>query len=597
MESPCVRFDDLSNGGSGSFGLLDPAEAIIARRIDDVVPALQAAEQAARDGHWVAGYVSYEAAPAFDEMLVVRPPGIHDPMRDLPLVQFRPFRRRVDLDHIDSLQFPAGAYNVSAWSADSSHDDYKEALALIGRSIMSGEVAQLTHTFRLHAAFNGDAAALYRDLLLSQRGPHAVCMEAGRFRVVSASPENFFRRDGNRLTLNPILATTRRGRWLEEDLHLAGILRAEGEETYTNRMVVKEIEAELVELGEPVPPPPDGRFHVDRFETVWHLKAEIETLLRDDIDLVAVFRALFPAVSATGVPKPEAMALLAGAEDTSRGVYCGAIGYLAPTDGAHPSASFNVAIRTVVIDEDEGVAEFGVGTPITNRSDVVSAYEEARLKAKVLVDRRPEFQILENLRVSDGVAIEAERAVDRIVSSSRYFGFAVEAEDTSEVIRNAAKEITGDRWLSVLIDREGTATLDVAEAPSWCDDPEQAAVLIGALAEQPVSSENVFLFHRTSDTRLPDLMARQYPDVDTVVLVNELDQVVGSLDGNVVALIDGEWITPPLDCGTVATSMRQNLVAGGSISERYVTRDEIIAAEKVTLIDDIHGWRIVGLVG
>ncbi len=597
MEIPCVRFDDLSPGGSGSFGLLDPSGLIVAKRIDDVVPALLEAEQASRDGQWVAGFVSYEAAPAFDELLTVRPPGLHDPMRDLPLVQFQKFGRRIELAEIDSAHFPAGAYNVSAWNADSTHHEYKEDLAQIGRAIMAGESVRLTHTFRLHAAFGGDPAALYRDLLMSQRGPHAACVDAGRFRLVSASPASFFRRVHDTLTVKPVLTSMRRGRWLEEDLQLAGMLRAEGEESYTNRMVIKEIESELAELGELVPSPASERFGVERFETLWQLTAEMVTSLRDDVGIVEIFRALFPPVSVTGVPKPEAMELITSTEDTPRGAYCGAIGFLAPVDDAGPMASFNVAVRTVVVDEEEGVAEFGVGTAITNRSDVVIAYEEARLKAKVLVDRRPDFRLVEDIRLDDGVLRYLKSTTERLIDSARYFGFAAEALVVTEALERTAAGVEESLWMTVLVDRDGTVRIETQPAPDWCGSPESPAVLIGAIAAQPVSNDNVFLFHNTDDSRLVDVLARQHQDADAVVVVNQHDQVAGSLDGNVLAWIDGQWLTPPLSCGAVGCFFRAELIAQGVVQERYITRAELEGAEKVALIDDIHGWRLVGLVG
>ncbi len=238
MENPCVRFDDLSSGGSGSFGLIGQSDTIVARRLDDVVSVLEAAEQAAQAGFWVAGFVSYEAAPALNPVLSVRPSGLRDPMRDLPLAHFQVFSTRIELPHVDSLHFPVGAYNVSGWSPDSSRRDYRESLALIGRAIMSGEIARGKHTFRLHAAFSGDPAALYRDLLQAQRGPHAACVDTGRFRLVSASPERFFKRTGDILTVAPVLASVRRGRWQEEDLQLAAVLSAEAETSYSNRTVV-----------------------------------------------------------------------------------------------------------------------------------------------------------------------------------------------------------------------------------------------------------------------------------------------------------------------------------------------------------------------
>ncbi|MCP4307025.1 MAG: hypothetical protein GY788_19570 [bacterium] len=596
MDIPCVRFDDLSPGGSGSFGLLEPSGVIVANRIDGVVPALAAAEKAARDGNWVAGFVAYEAAPAFDDLLSVRPAGLRDPMRELPLLHFQVFGRRIELEDVDSLHFPNAAYNVSAWTADSTHHEYKEDLAKIGRAIMAGEISQLKHTFRLHAAFSGDPAALYRDLLMSQRGDHAACLDVGRFRLVSASPEGFFRRLGDRLTVKPVLASMRRGRWLGEDMHLASLLRSETEDGFASRMVVRELAAELGELGGPVESPTEERFAVERFETLWHLSAEISTELRPDIGIVDIFKALFPPVSVTGVPKPEAMELITRTEDTPRGAYCGVIGFIGPEHDGKPQAGFNVAVRTVVIDEDEGVAEFGVGTAITNRSDVVSAYEEARLKAKVLVDRRPDFRLFEHVRIDDGAARHRESKIARLVASARYFGFEVVESDIRDAIDKAAEAESASR-VSVLLDREGALQTHTTSAPAWFDTPDSPYVLIGAIARHPVSSDNVFLYHNTTDTRISDFLARQYPDADVVILANQNEEIAGSLDGNIAVWIDDQWSTPPVSCGTVGCSFRAELIDRGEISERFITRAELEAAERTALIDDIHGWRLVGLVG
>lgn len=597
MDIPRVRFDDLSPGGSGSFGLLEPSGVIVASRINDVIPVLRAAEDAARSGNWVAGFVAYEAAPAFDDVLTVRPPGLHDPMRELPLAHFQIFGRRIDLADIDSLYFPAAAYNVSAWTADSTHHEYKEDLAKIGRAIMAGEVSQLKHTFRLHAAFSGDHVALYRDLLMSQRGDHAACLDVGRFHLVSASPEGFFRRCGDTLTVKPVLGSMRRGRWLEEDMHLASLLRSQMEDGYTSRLVVKELAEELAELGELVEPPTTDSFAVERFETLWHLSAEMTAELRGDVGIVDIFRALFPPVSVTGVPKPEAMELITRTEDTPRGAYCGVIGYIGPEQDGQPQAGFNVAVRTVVIDEDEGVAEFGVGTAITNRSDVVSAYEEARLKAKVLVDRRPDFRLFEHVRIDDGVLRHADSKIVRLVASARYFGFHAVEADLRDALESAPVGSSGSVRVSLLVDREGVVQTQVASAPTWCGAPDSPYVLIGAIASQPVSSDNVFLYHNTTDTRLADVLARQYPDADVVVLANQNEEIAGSLDGNIAVWIDGQWLTPPLNCGTVGCSFRAELIDSGDLEERFITRAELEAAEKVALIDDIHGWRLVGLIG
>ena len=596
MENPCVRFDDLSPGGAGSFGLIDPGEVFVATELEEVVGVLESAEEAASGGAWVAGFVSYEAAPAFGDGFVVQVSGDDDPMNDLPLAQFQCFASRIDLEAIETLHFPAGAYSVSGWSPDSTRRDYRDSLAMTGRAIMAGEIVRGKHTFRLHAAFSGDPAAFYRDLLLSQRGPYAACLDLGRFRLVSASPERFFKRAGNTLTVSPVLGSVRRGRWLDEDQHLAAVLLADGDLSEADRVLVKEIEAELAGLGQLSQIPVEDRLVADRLETMWHLTVKAGVRLNPDIGLVDTFRALFPALSVTGVPKPAAMRLIAATEDTPRGVYCGAIGFLAPPGQGGPDASFSVAVRTVLVDQEEGVAEFGVGTPITGTSDVVSAYEEARLKARILVDRRPEFKVFERFRVENGIVRAVEPKSAALLASARYFGFDA---DPSAVV-GALRGLNGlpdPALLTLFVGRGGVVESDVEPAPRWSETPEDAPVIDGVVAEQPVVSDNVFLFHRTTDGRLREAAARSYGDVAAVVLFNDHDELAGSLDSNVAVLIENDWITPPRGCGNPVSAFSTRLIESGALREAVVTRDRFVAADEVALLDDVFGWRIVSLSG
>ena len=88
-----ARFDDLT-GEAPSFRLTDPAGVLEAMRPEDVLPTLAAAEGAAARGLWVAGFVTYEAAPGLDPSLVVRPRPPDDPFARLPLAWFAMFQQR-----------------------------------------------------------------------------------------------------------------------------------------------------------------------------------------------------------------------------------------------------------------------------------------------------------------------------------------------------------------------------------------------------------------------------------------------------------------------------------------------------------------------
>jgi para-aminobenzoate synthetase/4-amino-4-deoxychorismate lyase len=591
MESVCARFDDLSPGHASSHGFVDERGQIVAHRLDEVLPAFQAAEQAARDGMWVAGYVGYEAAPALNPELVVRPAGLHDPLRGLPLVRFSLFGKRIRSAAVTDPEYLAGDYHISAWSADATPDHYQEDLAGIGRAIMSGEIARLTHTIRLRAAFSGDPAGLYRDLAMSQRGSNAVCLDSGRYRIVSASPSPFFSRVGDWLEMRPVLAAGPRGRWTEEDRSLAQQLLRAGESSQANRLAMSQIESELRGLGEPASTKRSHRLFLERYETIWHLAAAIGTRLRPGTSLVEIFAALFPPVAVTGVPRLEAMHVIAATERSPRGVYCGAIGYLTPPDGDGPvDASFNVAVRTVIIDENEGVAEFGVGGAITRGSDVATAYEEARLKAKVLVERRPEFAIVEEVRCDEHGFVRLDEHIDRLADSAGYFGFECDRAAVRVAVERIAARTAPPAVIRIELQRSGTVATTVEPAVPWRDEPAGRSTDL-VLAARPVSSENVYLYHQTTNRRFMDSAQRQGEAGDGVILWNERDEVIGVADSVFLVDLDGKWLVPPVDSGCQPRVLRDALVAAGSAVEQVLPVAALHQAQRLALVDEASGWR------
>jgi para-aminobenzoate synthetase/4-amino-4-deoxychorismate lyase len=131
---------------------------------------------------------------------------------------------------------------------------------------------------------------------------------------------------------------------------------------------------------------------VERYPTLLQMTSTVEA--RSAAPLDAILAALFPCASITGAPKVRTMQLIAGLEGGPRGVYTGAIGFLAPGRRAR----FNVAIRTVVVDRPAGQASYGVGSGIVWDSDADAEYAECRLKAQVLSRRFPDFELLETMR-------------------------------------------------------------------------------------------------------------------------------------------------------------------------------------------------------
>jgi para-aminobenzoate synthetase/4-amino-4-deoxychorismate lyase len=94
---------------------------------------------------------------------------------------------------------------------------------------------------------------------------------------------------------------------------------------------------------------------------------------------------MFPCGSVTGAPKAETMHIIQEVEARRRGIYCGAIGWVAPPSET-VRARFNVAIRTAHIDLSRGTCEYGVGSGITWSSEAAAELAELRAKRQILAN-------------------------------------------------------------------------------------------------------------------------------------------------------------------------------------------------------------------
>lgn len=586
-----ARFDDLSPGAERAFRLADPVGVLEARRPDEVQGTIRAAEAAAARGLWVGGFVAYESAPGLDPSLAVRSRPPDDPFGELPLAWFTLFERRED---VAPLAPPASEPPDadSPWRPSIDRVAYDLAIGRIRELIEAGETYQVNFTLRLRARIAGDARGFYRDLALAQRGAFAAYLDLGRYRVLSASPELFFRIDGDRITTRPMKGTAPRGRWLAEDEEAAARLVASTKDRAENAMIVDLLRNDLGRIARPGSVETTRMFEPERYETVWQLTSTVAADLVPGTPLVDVFAALFPSGSVTGAPKVRTMAIVRDVEDSPRGVYCGAIGYLSPSGSNEPRANFSVAIRTVVADAEGGTAEYGVGGGITFDSAADREYEEVLAKARVLTAARPPFELFETLRHDpEGGLRHLPEHLERLEASARYFGFRVDLEAATAALKAGASGAAGPRRIRLVLARDGSVGVEVSELPDTPERPIRVAV-----DPEPVDPADPWLYHKTTRRAPYERRRQRRPDVDDVLLVNARGEVTESTIANLAVRLGGRWVTPPVASGLLPGSYRAVLVRDGSLVERAVTLPELRGADELALVSSVRGWRTAELV-
>jgi para-aminobenzoate synthetase/4-amino-4-deoxychorismate lyase len=586
-----VRLDfPGATGERETLCFADPVEVVVAEAAGEVRGALREVERAASRGRYVVGYLSYEAAPAFDPAYAVRP-GCR-----LPLAWFGLFDaplRECGAPESRSLASPV------EWEPTTSRAAYDAAITELQGAFARGELAQANYTLRLRALLDGDALTLYHRLLAAQgRGAYGAYLDLGRFRILSASPELFFRRTGDRLMVRPMKGTARRGLWVEDDDARAALLARSSKDRAENLMTAEWMRGELeriarpgtVELAEPCA--------VERYPTVFQLTTTLGATLRPEVSLEGIFAELFPAVSVTGVPRLPAMRRIAELEMAPREVYCGAIGVVRPGG----DAVFNVAIRTLWLDTVTGVAEYGVGGGITAASTAAGEYDEVRAKSVVLTRAAPSFELLETLRLSDGEYVRLERHLGRLGASARYFG----REDPTAAARTALAEHArqwpvGVRRVRLLVEERGSVRVE-SEAFTNSDDGTPAGLggLPGAaataaplpvrLARTPISRDDPFLYHKTTHRQVHESRRAEWPDAFDVLLWNEAGELTEFTRGNLVVELDGIRWTPPREGGLLAGTFRAELLEHGEIRERVLRAEDLGCASGVWLINSLREW-------
>ncbi|MBV9594839.1 MAG: chorismate-binding protein [Actinobacteria bacterium] len=374
--APVARFDDRVARRSLVF---DRAlDVLVAECPSEVVEVLAAVEAANRRGLWAAGYVSYEAAGGFDPSLVTHARDEHDP----PLAWFAiaPEARRIP--YVAPL--PSGERRLPGWSDRWSTADLFAAIATVRARIAAGETYQCNLTTRLTSELGEcGVGELYAHLLSRQRTRYAARLDVGTHEVASVSPELFFDWHERTLLTRPMKGTSPRGRTPIEDERLRRALCSNAKERAENVMIVDLLRNDVSKIATPGSVRVTRLCVAERYETVWQLTSDVEATLASDVRLVEIFRALFPCGSVTGAPKASTMRLIRELEPAPRGVYCGAIGWVAPIGHAR-RARFSVAIRTITVARASGGGVYGVGAGITWDSDPASEALEFAVKADVL---------------------------------------------------------------------------------------------------------------------------------------------------------------------------------------------------------------------
>ena len=563
-----------------SMALHQPSAVHVAYSLAEVLPLLNTVETAAASGAWVALLLSYEAAPAFDTALQVNEPSA------FPLAWAATFHQSSPLKDCTGSKSINGERRD--WKPHVTRAEYNNAIARVRELIAGGHTYQVNYTFPLRSSFHGDPEAWYYSLCAAQNALYPVYVDMGTLKVISLSPELFFDRRGSRVHARPMKGTIKRGRWPAEDEALAQSLAASSKDRAENVMIVDLIRNDLGKVAVPGQVNVSQLYEVERYPTLWQMTSTVEATLRPDVGLADLLAALFPCGSVTGAPKISTMRIIRDLEPFPRGIYTGAIGLIRPGG----DCTFNVAIRTLLLDSATGAVTFGVGGGVTIDSTADREYDECLLKSSFLNAPQQPFRLLESILIEDSEFFLLELHLERLHDSARYFGFKHQRSEVLEELERLRLEHSSGRWkVRLLLSKDGELMTEVVELQAQDSQPLRVG-----LASEPIQSNDRFLFHKTTNRTVYQQTLKARPDCDDVLLWNERGEITESTIANVVLAQGKDLWTPALHSGLLPGVFRAELLATRKIRERVIHLEDLRQAKSFFLINSVQKWRRAKLI-
>lgn len=246
--------------------------------------------------------------------------------------------------------------------------------------IERGDIFQVVLSQRFKGNFTGDPFSLYRKLRTSNPSPYMFYVEFDEYTILGTSPESLVKVQNRIVTTNPIAGTKPRGKTKEEDEQLEAILINDEKEVAEHRMLVDLGRNDIGRVSKIGTVNVSKYMVVERYKYVMHIVSEVTGELHEDVHVLDVLTSCLPAGTVSGAPKIRAMQIINDLEQSKRGVYAGAIGYIS----VNGNMDLALAIRTMIVKDNKAYVQAGAG--IVYDSVAQSEYEETLNKAKALLE-------------------------------------------------------------------------------------------------------------------------------------------------------------------------------------------------------------------
>jgi len=269
--------------------------------------------------------------------------------------------------------------NLSEVISEFGEEQFKSAVGKAKQYIFDGDIMQVVLSQRMTKPFESNPLSLYRTLRSLNPSPYMFFYHMGDFYVVGASPEILVTLVGEKVTVRPIAGTRPRGKDESEDIQFEKDLLADPKEIAEHVQLMDLGRNDVGRVAKIGTVNVTDSMIIEKYSHVMHIVSNVEGVIKNKLSAIDVLKASFPAGTVSGAPKVRAMEIINELEDTKRGVYSGAVGYL----GFDGDMNVAIAIRTAVIKDNVLYVQAGAG--IVADSVPKNEWVETQNKAKAIL--------------------------------------------------------------------------------------------------------------------------------------------------------------------------------------------------------------------
>lgn len=263
-----------------------------------------------------------------------------------------------------------------------SKEFYLEKVSKMLDYINNGDIYEANFCMEFYAEGEINPMAKFQKLNEISKPPFAAYLKNNKHFLLSASPERYLKKEGNKIISQPIKGTSKRFSDPKADEIAKQNLALDQKERSENIMITDLVRNDLSRTAQKGSVQVEELCGIYSFLQVHQMISTVTSLIDNQVPVIEVIKTTYPMGSMTGAPKISAMKIIEELEETKRGLYSGAVGYFNPNG----DFDFNVVIRSILYNQENQYVSFSVGSAITSLSVPEKEYEECLLKANAMLN-------------------------------------------------------------------------------------------------------------------------------------------------------------------------------------------------------------------